>query len=60
VLKDPSPHNNITNLDVRLKDRCKALVMAKCAKPNEYNVWLMPKALTTFPTMVEDHMMTLE
>jgi hypothetical protein len=36
------------------------LVMAKCAKPDEYNVWLMPKASTTFPTMVEDHMVSLE
>jgi hypothetical protein len=35
------------------------LVMANYAKPNEYNVWLMPKALTTFPMMVEDHVMSL-
>jgi hypothetical protein len=36
------------------------LVMAKCAKPNEYNGWLMPLISTTFPMMVEDHMMNLE
>jgi hypothetical protein len=35
------------------------LVMAECAKPNEY-VWLILEALTTFPTMVEDHLMSLE
>jgi hypothetical protein len=34
------------------------LVTAKCAKPNKYNVWLLPKAPTTFPTMVEDHVMS--
>jgi hypothetical protein len=36
------------------------LVMAKCAKLDEYNVWLMLKASTMFPTMVEDHVMSLE
>jgi hypothetical protein len=34
------------------------LVMAKCAKLDEYNVWLMLEAPTTFPTMVEVHMMS--
>jgi hypothetical protein len=33
------------------------LVMAECAKLDEYNVWLMLEALTLFPTMVEDHVM---
>jgi hypothetical protein len=33
--------------------------MAKCAKPIEYNVWLRPETPTTFPTMVEDHVMNL-
>jgi hypothetical protein len=28
------------------------LVMVECAKPNEYNVWLMFKAPTTFFTIV--------
>jgi hypothetical protein len=36
------------------------LVMAKCANLGEYNVWLMPEALTTFPTMVVDHMVNPE
>jgi hypothetical protein len=36
------------------------LVMVECAKPNKYNVWLMPKALTTFPTMVENHVMNIK
>ncbi len=36
------------------------LAMAKCAKPNEYNVWLMLEVPTMFPTMVEDHVMNLE
>jgi hypothetical protein len=36
------------------------LVTTGCAKPNEYNVWLMLEALTTFPMMVEDHMMNPE
>jgi len=34
--------------------------MAKCAKPDEYNVWLMLEAPIMFPMMVEDHMMSLE
>jgi hypothetical protein len=33
------------------------LMIVKCAKLDEYNVWLMLKASTTFPTMVEDHIM---
>jgi len=36
------------------------LVMAKCAKPNEYNILLMFEALTMFPVMVEDHVMNFE
>jgi hypothetical protein len=36
------------------------LVMAKCAKPDEYNVWLMFEIIIMFPVMVEDHMMSLE
>jgi hypothetical protein len=36
------------------------LTMAKCAKPDEYNVWLMFEVLTMFPTMVEDHVMSPE
>jgi hypothetical protein len=36
------------------------LVTIKCAKPDEYNVWLMLEISTTFPTMVEDHMMSFE
>jgi hypothetical protein len=31
------------------------LVMAKCAKLDEYNVWLMLEALTTFHMMVEPY-----
>jgi hypothetical protein len=34
------------------------LVIAKCAKLDEYNVWLMLKVLTTFPMIMEDHMMS--
>jgi hypothetical protein len=34
--------------------------MAACAKLDEYNVWLMPEAPTTFIVMVEGHMMNLE
>jgi hypothetical protein len=33
------------------------LVMTKCAKHDEYNVWLMSKTPTTFPMMVENHVM---
>jgi hypothetical protein len=36
------------------------LKTTECAKPDEYNVWLMLEASTTFPTMVEDHMMSPE
>jgi hypothetical protein len=36
------------------------LVMAKCAKPDGYNVWLMFEVLTMFLVMVEDHVMSLE
>jgi hypothetical protein len=36
------------------------LVTVKCAKFDEYNVWLMLEAPTMFPTMVEDHVMSLE
>jgi hypothetical protein len=34
--------------------------MAKCVKLDEYNVWHMLEDSTTFPLMVEDHMMSLE
>jgi hypothetical protein len=36
------------------------LVMLECAKLDEYNVWLMHEALTMFPSMVEDHVMSRE
>jgi hypothetical protein len=36
------------------------LMTIKCAKLDEYNVWLMLEASTTFPMMVEDHMMSPE
>jgi hypothetical protein len=36
------------------------LVTTKCARPDEYNVWLMPEASTSFPIMVEDHVMSPE
>jgi len=36
------------------------LVMVECAKLDEYNVWLMLELLTTFPMMVQDHVMSLE
>jgi hypothetical protein len=36
------------------------LVIVECAKLDEYNVWLMPKASITFPMMVENHVMNLE
>jgi hypothetical protein len=34
--------------------------MEECAKFDEYNVWLMLEALTMFPMMVEDCMMSPE